>query len=488
MTRELLRLEYVNIFSGSAHILRDFRLRLVEGEVMGILSVEEKEARAIAQLLSGSASLGGGELYLRGRKVDRADAIDPELVGMTVVRQGAPVVPFLSVADNVVLFSHTRPRLGIVKDREIRARAQSRLETVGLGDMAQRQAHELSALERCLLLIAKALAAGHRIVVFANASGDLSEFERRRFWATLRELASSGMSFAVLGHDAEDLRHGATRIVTVREGRVAVSIPRAGPLGPFPGARYTSRFESPPAAEPSGSPIVLTWDSCPGGGEGLKFDMRGGEILAFLDRTSHAGRAIFETLDGTRTLSGEIKVMGKKLDPMRAGAARQAGIALVPEDPRALLVDGFDAIETLCLAARARTARATGLVNSRVERYVGKSYAQILELPIAAMRRPSFELPPDRRLRLALESLAFSRPLAAFFLKPGAYLDEDSRRRLVALMEELAAQGCAVAMLEPSAALAGKVSHRVLVASSDRIVAELRPEDGRIDIRDFVAP
>jgi energy-coupling factor transporter ATP-binding protein EcfA2 len=121
-----------------------------------------------------------------------------------------------------------------------------------------------------------------------------------------------------------------------------------------------------------------------------------------------------------------------------------------------------------------------------VERYLRKEYAALLGVPVEAMDRPVYELPASLRLRVALESVAFSRPKAAFFLNPGAYLDEESRRQLSGQIERLSAQGCAVVILGTDPGLAARIAHRVLVLRAGRVAAERLPgAEGGIDLAEL---
>lgn len=121
-----------------------------------------------------------------------------------------------TVFENVVLPMRIRG----ASEKDLRLRAESALEAVGLGDKLQKRAKDLSGGEKQRVCIARALV-GEPDVIFADEpTGNLDSKTSRTIEELLLTLnRDKGITLVVVTHD-EDLAAKCGRTVNIKDGRI----------------------------------------------------------------------------------------------------------------------------------------------------------------------------------------------------------------------------------------------------------------------------
>jgi ABC-type branched-subunit amino acid transport system ATPase component len=103
MSEALLKLEQVQAFYGSAHILHGLSLQVQPGERVALIGRNGVGKTTVVNTILGLAQLRGGQLWLQGRRVQRARAYLAAQHGIAVVPQGRRIVANLTVEENLLL-------------------------------------------------------------------------------------------------------------------------------------------------------------------------------------------------------------------------------------------------------------------------------------------------------------------------------------------------------------------------------------------------
>ena len=103
--------------------------------------------------------------------------------------------------------------------REARAAAQGALESVGLGELADRYPDDLSGGEQQRVAIARALVGGRQILLADEPTGALDSMTGESVMRLLRAHADGGGTAILVTHDAAHAAW-ADRVVFLRDGRM----------------------------------------------------------------------------------------------------------------------------------------------------------------------------------------------------------------------------------------------------------------------------
>ncbi len=122
------------------------------------------------------------------------------------------------------IFPHHRPA------PEHLAAAESALNRLGIGHLAERPVAQMSSGEAKRTLIARALAHEPKTLLFDEPSNALDIAAQIQFRETLRQLAQSGLGILLVTHQVSEIIPEMERVVLLREGRILADGPKSDVL------------------------------------------------------------------------------------------------------------------------------------------------------------------------------------------------------------------------------------------------------------------
>jgi ABC-2 type transport system ATP-binding protein len=205
---------------GKVEALRGVDLAVMPGEMFALLGPNGAGKTTLFSILATLRAPTSGEARVLGRDVvTERDAIRRE---MGIVFQEPAIEQRMSGRENLVL-------MGILYGGSLAAagrRATEVLAQLGIPELADRIAKEMSGGQRRRLELARALVAEPRILFLDEATLGLDVDARRVFWGQVRTLADSGRTVFFTTHYMEEAEV-ADRIALIDSGRiVALGTPR----------------------------------------------------------------------------------------------------------------------------------------------------------------------------------------------------------------------------------------------------------------------
>jgi UDP-glucose/iron transport system ATP-binding protein len=192
-------------------VLRGLDLELRDGAT-ALLGPSGAGKSTLLRLLNRLADPDSGTVRYRGQDVRALDPRDLRRKACLVPQLPAPLPG--TVADNV--------RYGPLLAGRV-VGVERPLELAGLSSAyADREASKLSVGEQQRVMLARALALEPEALLLDEPTSALDEHTRAGVEATLAELADrTGVSMVVVTHDRGQANRLATRIVNLRDGRIA---------------------------------------------------------------------------------------------------------------------------------------------------------------------------------------------------------------------------------------------------------------------------
>jgi iron complex transport system ATP-binding protein len=200
-------------------VLDDVSFALDAGDVLWLLGPNGSGKTTLLRCVLGLHSPTAGAIRIGGRDVS---ALEPaELArAMAYVPQSSPAV-FPFAAFDVVLMGRS-PYLRFMASPTSADRALTRAAMIELGieDLAERRFDELSGGERQMVLIARALAQGSRLLVMDEPCAGLDYGNQVRILTTIRTLARQGYGIVLSSHVADHALLIGNRVALLRGGRL----------------------------------------------------------------------------------------------------------------------------------------------------------------------------------------------------------------------------------------------------------------------------
>ncbi len=211
---------------GEPWVLRDVRLEVAQGEILGIVGPNGSGKTSLLKLLAKLAVPQEGEIALFGRPLR---SLSHALLAQTVavVPQDSPQMFPFTVAETVLMgrFPHRRRSgwsLGFGwEDREDCQAASQAMATMDIAHLAGRAVTDLSGGERQRTMIARALAQAPRVLLLDEPTAFLDLQHQLGICATLRRLCDKrGLTVVIVSHDLNLASQYCDRVGMLRAGRM----------------------------------------------------------------------------------------------------------------------------------------------------------------------------------------------------------------------------------------------------------------------------
>jgi putative ABC transport system ATP-binding protein len=212
----------------AVHALRGVSLTVEPGELVAVMGPSGSGKSTLLNLAGGLDAPTAGTVLVEGNDLgglSRAELAAVRRRSVGYVFQDFNLIPALTAVENVAL-----PReLDGVRPRAARREAQSALDQVGLGELADRFPDELSGGQRQRIAIARALVGPRRLVLADEPTGALDSHTGEWVLRLLRTRCDAGAAGVLVTHEA---RHAAwaDRVVFLRDGAMVDETGRATPV------------------------------------------------------------------------------------------------------------------------------------------------------------------------------------------------------------------------------------------------------------------
>ncbi|WP_420836778.1 ABC transporter permease subunit [Bradyrhizobium algeriense] len=203
---------------GGLKAVQDVSFKLRRNEILGIIGPNGAGKTTLFNLLNGFLRPGTGEFLLDGREMSGRKP--HELCEAGIGRTFQIMRPFLrmSISDNVVVGAYVRAKT----DVEARKLAADAIARVGLSEIAERIAGELTTKELRLMELARALAGQPRILLLDETLAGLGHDEADEVVAVIQRLARDGMTIAIIEHTMQAMVRLVDSFLVLDHGAVIV--------------------------------------------------------------------------------------------------------------------------------------------------------------------------------------------------------------------------------------------------------------------------
>ena len=463
---------------GPITALHGVDLELRAGEVMCLAGENGAGKSTLIKILTGAIRRDEGAYLVDGQDVGNPSPAQAREAGIGVVYQELSLLPDLSVGEN--LFMGRLPaRRGITRPRELRRRARTMLERVGLEHLdPDAQVGMLSLATQQLVEIAKVLGENPRVLIFDEPTTALSEAETKALLARIHQLRDEGHAVMYVTHHLEEMFEIGDRVTILRDGGLVTMAPMAdfthdSLIASMVGRQIESLY--PASQRTIGEARLAVEGLRPRGSSApVDFVVRAGEILGIAgllgSGRSELLRAIFgaDPVDG-----GHISVDGRKVSTGNPRAAVQAGLGLLTEDRKRLgLLLQLSIRENASLANLDEISRFW-LVDKKRERSVVDQYLGGLKLRAGSWEQPVSSLSGGNQQKVLLARWLATKAKVLMFDEPTKGVDVGAKAEIYKVIGDLAAEGLGVVVVSSYLPEVLGLADRVLVMREGTVAGEL---------------
>lgn len=465
---------------GEVHALVGASFSLAPGEIHGLVGENGAGKSTLIKVLSGVLRPDRGQVFVNGKRVSIGSPAGARKLGLGTVFQELTLLPWMTVAENLLLDDLPRGRGGLVQRRKLTERAEAVLSSYGIESIDPREIPDrLSLADRQILEIVRTLRRQPAILLLDEPTASLSAGQVEWLFTRVRRFRAEGGSVVFTSHRWKEVDELVDRLTVFRNGRDVATRDRlqeSEAVVLMTGRSVGEMYPPVPAAAKE-DVLLDVRELCSDVLGGVSFSVRSGEILGIGGLAGQGQRELFLTLFGAkRAKGGEIVVGGehrhirRPKDAIRSGL----GIALVPEDRKqeGLLLP-LPVRDNLTLPVVGRFAIAGLIKRTEERRHVGEliSRLQVKTARPGSQAVQTLSGGNQQKVLIGRWLLAGARVLLLYDITRG--VDLGTKHDLYKLVVELAEAGHGIVFYSSDTDETAHLCQRVLVMREGRVVREL---------------
>ncbi len=454
--------------------LKDVDLDVGSGEIHALLGQNGAGKSTLIKILAGVYGYDRGEIRLSGSLVEPATMKLP----INFIHQDLGLVESITVAENIAIAVGFARRRGLI-DWSATGKAATNALALMTDDIdPDRPVSELSAAERSIVAIARALATKCAVLVLDEPTASLHEKDVARLFQALERLRSAGLGIVYVSHRLDEIFRIADRVTVLRDGKRVAT----GPIGAMNRDQIVSDIVGRKLIESDlaefttdGLPLLAVENLRSGSAGPVSFTIQPGETLALVGLRGAGHDVIARAIFGNQAIDGgRIRLRGAQLPPLDEISAMRAGIGFISSKRAEEGMAGS-------LSVRENIFINPTLTGARPFAWLSRE--RECQKAAAVVRRYDVR-PADAERSIALfsggnqQKVIVARWLEAamdllILEEPTLGVDVGSKADIYHLLKSSLARGMAVLLVSSDFEEVVKVSHRALVFSRGQVVAVL---------------
>ncbi|MGA2042626.1 MAG: ATP-binding cassette domain-containing protein [Roseiarcus sp.] len=220
MTDPIVAMRGVTKNFGPVQALVDVNLRLMPGEVLGLVGDNSAGKSTLMKILTGAYQRDSGDILIEGAPVRFKSPHESRARGIEMIYQDFALCGNLDVGQNIFL-GRWPLRFGLFVDRPRMHRDARAILTrlkVDVNSVYQK-VESLSGGRQQSVAIARAISFDPKVVVFDEPTANLSASATQRLLETILELKRHGVAQIIISHRMTDIFEVGDRVMVLKRGR-----------------------------------------------------------------------------------------------------------------------------------------------------------------------------------------------------------------------------------------------------------------------------
>ncbi|QIK70655.1 hypothetical protein G7062_10215 [Erysipelothrix sp. HDW6C] len=218
MKHELLMVDRLSVVQRGVSFLDQMSFRIYEGEIFGMLFINSHGQENLIEVIERNVPIHYGTVYFNGRVVNHHQNSDgrenPAVVtlgGKSTLFQG------FSVLDNIFVFNSVKHRY-IINEKEMLEQFRPLAQAVDLTLVGTEIVDDLTAYERFVVELLKAVYSGAKLIILRDISNILGSEDVQKVQSLMHYFKSRNISFCYICNHHEEIFKIADRTILIEYG------------------------------------------------------------------------------------------------------------------------------------------------------------------------------------------------------------------------------------------------------------------------------
>ncbi len=202
--------------------LDDVSIQFERGEIHALMGENGAGKSTLMKIITGIYRPDLGSVWIDGEKIQLKSYKDSIRCNISMVHQEIQVIGRSTVAENIVLdkLESFRTKAGVLDWKRINETAQKYLDMVELNVKPTDIIGGMTAAQKQLIQIAKALSANAHYILLDEPTSSLTRYEAVNLFRIVRKLKNENCCIIFVSHKIDEVLSLCDRVTVLRDGRV----------------------------------------------------------------------------------------------------------------------------------------------------------------------------------------------------------------------------------------------------------------------------
>lgn len=215
----LIEMRGIDKHFGAVTALQDVSLRLLPGEVLGLVGDNSAGKSTLMKILTGAYSRDAGAVLVEGLPTHFRSPQDSRDAGIEMIYQDFALCGNMDVGQNIFL-GRWPTRGGLIDRRRMYREAEAVLRRLKVEvNSVYQKVESLSGGRQQSVAIARAISFDPKVVILDEPTANLSAGATARLLETMLELKRLGVAQIIISHRLTDIFEVGDRIMVLKRGR-----------------------------------------------------------------------------------------------------------------------------------------------------------------------------------------------------------------------------------------------------------------------------
>ncbi|OYD07108.1 sugar ABC transporter ATP-binding protein [Paludifilum halophilum] len=474
MTEPLLEMKGISKAFAGVRVLKEVSFTLAPGEVHALMGENGAGKSTLIKILGGIYAKDEGRIWVDGRERTIRSPREATQLGIAIIHQELPVVPQLTVMENMFLGREFTYKWRSIRWNRMREESQKYLSQLGVRIDPDQKVGELSVGQQQMVEIAKVLSLQAKVLVLDEPTAALTNREIESLFEVVESLKRHGVGMIYISHRMEEVFRISDRMTVLRDGtfvgtRETGSTDMDQLVQMMVGREIRERFPRR-SLRMGGERLQVEGMTRKEKVSDISFTIRGGEILGLAGLMGAGRTEVADLLFGVERLdAGRVSIDGWPVTIRRPIDAIRAGIAYVTENRKEQgLVLSRSVKENLSLP-NLGALTSFGILRRGVEKRMTEAQVKQLSVRAADSDQEVGTLSGGNQQKVVIGKWLAARPKVLILDEPTRGVDIGAKAEIYRLMNRLAEEGMAILLISSDLPEVLEMSDRVLVMHEGRI-------------------
>ena len=389
--------ELVKHYPGTT-ALKNVSFSIKKGEVFGLVGENGAGKSTLLNILSGAVQETSGEIFIEGRKLT-GNPQNRRKEGISMVYQGLGLALHLTGEENILLGNEITNHIGVINRKKQLEKANKLMRSVGVEIDLKAPVLSLSADERQLAAVIRAISLNAKIIALDEPTSSLSKGEVEKLFKIINDLSKKGITFIFISHHLEEIFQISDRIAVLKDGELQ-GIRKTEEMTPHSltemmvGSKIIEKYDAKFVNEKSthSNKVLMEVKNLTKKGEfyDISFKVHEGDILCFAGLMGSGRTPLIKAIFGADVFDeGEIIFNGKKVKNFSPRNSIKRGIVYLPEDRlNEGILKTMSVGENITIENLEKVSTRSGVINRSDNKKIQKAFIEEFSIKTTGTDQP----------------------------------------------------------------------------------------------------